>query len=75
MKSGDAYLDDSVQHRCLAGELVSLEEKATVLSQLDIPWPRQPALDGRLRADGGAGGWLPGTRLVYVADGKATFAH
>ena len=42
LKSGDVYLDDSVQHRCLADELVSLEGKAAVLSQLDIPWLRQP---------------------------------
>lgn len=41
-KSGEVYLDDSVQHRSLSDELVSLEEKAAALGQLDIPWLRQP---------------------------------
>ena len=31
-----------MQHRCFTDELVSLDEKAVVLSQLDIPWLRQP---------------------------------
>jgi len=42
LKSGEIYLDDSLQHRCLTDELVSLDEKAKVLSQMDIPWLRQP---------------------------------
>jgi hypothetical protein len=42
LKSGEIYLDDSLQHRCFTDELVSLEEKADVLSQMDIPWLRQP---------------------------------
>ena len=41
-KSGEIYLDDSLQHRCLTDELVSLDERADVLSQMDIPWLRQP---------------------------------
>jgi hypothetical protein len=42
LKSGELYLDDSLQHRCFTDELVSLEEKADVLSQMDIPWLREP---------------------------------
>jgi TnpA family transposase len=41
-KSGEIYLDDSLQHRCFTDELVSLDEKADVLRQMDIPWLRQP---------------------------------
>jgi hypothetical protein len=42
LKSGEIYLDDSMQHRSFTDELVSLDEKAAELSQLDIPWLRQP---------------------------------
>jgi len=49
LKTGEIYLDDSIQHRRLTDELVSLVEKAAELSQLDIPWLRQP-LDPQLRA-------------------------
>jgi TnpA family transposase len=42
LKSGELYLDDSLQHRSFTDELVSLEEKADVLSQMDIPWLRKP---------------------------------
>jgi TnpA family transposase len=42
LKSGEIYLDDSLQHRCFTDELVSLDEKADVLRQMDIPWLRQP---------------------------------
>ena len=49
LKSGEIYLDDSLQHRCFTDELVSLEEKADVLSQMDIPWLRQP-IDAQLDA-------------------------
>jgi hypothetical protein len=42
LKSGETYLDDSMQHRCFTDEFVSLEEKAATLGQLDIPWLRQP---------------------------------
>ena len=42
LKSGEIYLDDSVQHRCFTDELVSLDEQTDVLGQLDIPWLRQP---------------------------------
>ncbi|TPG87753.1 Tn3 family transposase [Pseudomonas caspiana] len=41
-KSGEIYLDDSLQHRHLMDELVSLEEKADILAQIDIPFLRQP---------------------------------
>ena len=39
---GDIYLDDSVQHRRFADDLVSIEAKADALKALDIPWLRQP---------------------------------
>jgi TnpA family transposase len=39
---GDIYLDDSVQHRRFADDLVSMELKADALKALDIPWLRQP---------------------------------
>jgi TnpA family transposase len=42
LKSGELYLDDSLQHRSFSDELVSLVEKADVLSQMDIPWLREP---------------------------------
>jgi TnpA family transposase len=42
LKSGELYLDDSLQHRCFSDELVSLDAKADVLSQMDIPWLRRP---------------------------------
>lgn len=42
LKSGEIYLDDGLQHRCFTDELVSLDEKADVLSQMDISWLRQP---------------------------------
>ena len=39
---GDMFVDDSVQHRHFADELVALDRKAAVLKELDIPWLRQP---------------------------------
>lgn len=42
LKSGEIYLDDSLQHRCFNDELVSLDEKADVLREMDIPWLCQP---------------------------------
>lgn len=39
---GDIYLDDSIQHRRFADDLVSMEAKADALKALDIPWLRQP---------------------------------
>ncbi len=41
LKSGELYLNDSLQHRCFTDELVSLSEQADVLGQMDIPWLRQ----------------------------------
>ncbi len=38
---GDIYLDDSVQHRRFADDLVSMEQKTDALKALDIPWLRQ----------------------------------
>ncbi len=37
LKSGEIYLDDSLQHRCFTDELVSLDEKADVLCQNEHP--------------------------------------
>lgn len=48
-QSGELYLDDSLQHRHFSDELVSLDEKAAVLAQIDIPFLRQP-LDAQLDA-------------------------
>ena len=42
LDAGDIYLDDSVQHRRFADDLVSLEAKAEALKALDIHWLRQP---------------------------------
>ncbi len=42
LDAGDIYLDDSVQHRRFADDLVSMEDKAEALKALDIPWLRQP---------------------------------
>jgi TnpA family transposase len=42
LKSGEIHLNDSLQHRRFSDDLVSLEEKADVLGQMDIPWLRQP---------------------------------
>ena len=41
-KSGEIYLNDSLQHRHFSDELVSVEDKADVLAQMDIPFLRQP---------------------------------
>jgi TnpA family transposase len=49
LKSGEIYLDDSLQHRCFTDELVPIDQKADVLGQMDIPWLRQP-IDIRLNA-------------------------
>lgn len=42
LKSGELYLDDSLQHRCFSDELVSMDERADALAQMDIPWMRRP---------------------------------
>jgi hypothetical protein len=42
MNSGELFLDDSLQHRRFSDDLVSLDEKADVLAQMDIPFLRQP---------------------------------
>jgi hypothetical protein len=48
-QSGEIYLDDSLQHRHFSDELVSMDEKADVLAQMDIPFLRQP-VDAQLDA-------------------------
>lgn len=35
-QAGELYIDDSLQHRHLSDELVSMDEKAAVLAQMDI---------------------------------------
>jgi TnpA family transposase len=51
LRTGDIYIDDSLQHRRLADELVPLAESAPLLEQMnaDIAWLRQP-LSARLAA-------------------------
>jgi hypothetical protein len=41
-QSGELYLDDSLQHRHFSDELVSMDENADVLAQMDIPFLQQP---------------------------------
>ncbi len=41
-KSGEIYLDDSLQHRHFSYELVSLDEKADMLAQMNIPFLLRP---------------------------------
>ncbi len=41
-KSGEIYLDDSLQHRHFSDELVSMDGRADALAQMDIPFLRQP---------------------------------
>jgi len=48
-QSGEIYLDDSLQHRHFSDELVSMEEKADALAQMDIPFLRRP-VDAQLDA-------------------------
>jgi TnpA family transposase len=66
-KSGELYLDDSLQHRHLSDELVSLDEKADVLAAMDIPFLREPietqiaALTTELRAQ-----WLAFNRELKL---------
>lgn len=49
LKSGELYIDDSLQHRHFSHELVSLDEKADALAKMDIPFLRQP-IDAQLDA-------------------------
>ena len=44
LRTGDIYIDDSLQHRCLADELLPLAEYTPLLEQMgaDIAWLRQP---------------------------------
>lgn len=44
LRTGDIYIDDSLQHRQLADELVPLAEYAPLLAKMDanIAWLRQP---------------------------------
>lgn len=42
LKSGEIYIDDSLQHRHFSDELVSMEDKADILAQMDIPFLRKP---------------------------------
>ncbi len=42
LRTGDIYVDDSLQHRRLADELVPLADYEPLLAQMDIPWLKQP---------------------------------
>ncbi|EBX5888739.1 hypothetical protein DP761_22685 [Salmonella enterica subsp. enterica] len=42
LEAGELYLDDSLPHRHLSDELVSVEEKSDILAQMDIPFLRTP---------------------------------
>jgi hypothetical protein len=48
-QSGELYLNDSLQHRRFSDELVSMDEKADILAQMDIPFLREP-IDAQLDA-------------------------
>jgi len=41
LRSGELFLDDSLQYRRFSDELVATENKADVLAQMDIPFLRQ----------------------------------
>jgi len=47
--SGELYLNDSFQHRHFSDELVSIDKKADVLTQIDIPFLKLP-IDATLNA-------------------------
>lgn len=70
-KSGEIYLDDSLQHRHFSDELVSMDEKTDMLAEMDIPFLRQPVeaqldtLTAELRAQ-----WLAFNR--ELKQGKLT---
>ena len=70
-QSGEIYLDDSLQHRHFSDELVSMDEKADALAQMDIPFLRKPinaqldALTVELRAQ-----WVAFNR--ELKEGKLT---
>lgn len=42
LDSGDIFIDDSMQHRRFADELIAPERTPEALKDLDIPWLRQP---------------------------------
>ena len=42
LRSGELFLDDSLQHRHFSDELVSPDEQTEVLAQMDIPFLRSP---------------------------------
>jgi len=49
LRSGELFLDDSLQYRHFADELVSTDEQADILAQMDIPFLRQP-IETQLKA-------------------------
>jgi Transposase and inactivated derivatives, TnpA family len=48
-QSGELFLDDSLQHRHFSDDLISMNEKAAALAQMEIPFLRQP-VDAHLDA-------------------------
>ena len=49
LRSGELFLDDSVQYRHFSDELVSTDEQANVLGHMDIPFLRRP-IETQLKA-------------------------
>ena len=45
METGALYINDSIQHRPFADELVCLKQKSTILETLDIPWLKSSCED------------------------------
>ena len=48
-QSGELFLDDSLLHRHFSDDLISMDEKAAALAQMEIPFLRQP-VDAHLDA-------------------------
>lgn len=42
LRTGDIFIDDSLQHRRLSDELVPVDTAASLMEQMEIPWLRQP---------------------------------
>ena len=42
LEAGELYLNDSLQHRCFADELVPMDQKTELIAQLGLAWLREP---------------------------------
>jgi len=85
LRSGELFLDDSLQYRRFSDELVSPDEQTDVLAQMDIPFLRRP-IETQLKAltDELHTQWLAFNRelkqgklphLVYEKDTQALTWH